>query len=312
MKKNSGVKRIVLIMGTMVIAGGLMFGPMLAAGDEAKTAENSEAAIFSVRTESAERRTLGAFLEANGDIVSKQDVEVFPDTSGKLKEVLVTLGSRVQAGDVIARIDPSKPGSAYMASSVRAPISGMVSRVPPPVGMTVSPSASIAVISVIDNLEISVRIPEREIAGLKTGLKAEVTLQAYPGEIFTATLTHISPILDSASRTKLISLSFDKKDSRINAGMFAHVRINTRTYHDVLAVPAEAIMSLHGIDMVYVSGNGLAGTVAEARMVTRGVTLDGWTEIKEGLSEGEEVIVQGQQLLRGGEVVRIVTARSGK
>jgi multidrug efflux pump subunit AcrA (membrane-fusion protein) len=312
MAKKQGMRQIVFVMGTMIIIGGLLFGPMLVAGDETKGArENNEAPVFSVRTEAAEKRSLKAFLEVNGDIVSRQEVEAFPDASGKLTAVLVTLGSRVRAGDIIAQVDPSKPGSTYMTSPVYAPISGMVSKTPLPEGMTVSPAVSVATISVIDNLEIITRIPEREIVGLETGLKAEVVLQAYPGEIFTATLTHVSPILDSASRTKLISLSFDKKDSRINAGMFARVRINTRTYGDVLTVPAEAVMSLHGIDMVYVSKNNLTGAVAEVRMVTPGVTLDGWTEIRAGLSEGEAVIVQGQQLLSGGEAIRAL-ARGGK
>jgi multidrug efflux pump subunit AcrA (membrane-fusion protein) len=315
MGKNKTAKMIMMVLGTIIVAGVFVFGPsLLAAGDESKSlAESSEPpVIFSVRTEQAEKRTLRAFLEVNGDIVSVQEADVFPDASGKLTRVYVVLGSRVRRGDVIAEVDPSKPGTSYMSSPVHAPISGIVSRTPLSVGATISPNTSVTTLSVIDNLEITARIPEREVAELKTGLKAEVSLQAFPGEIFTATISHVSPVLDSASRTKLISLSLDRNDSRINAGMFARVRINTRTYSNVLTVPAEAIVDKHGERRVYVLRDSAAGMLyAEPRVVETGVTLNGWTEIRVGLDEGEAALVQGQQLLSGGEAVRII-AGAGK
>jgi RND family efflux transporter MFP subunit len=115
-------------------------------------------------------------------------------------------------------------------------------------------------------------------------------------------VAHVSPVLDSASRTKLITLRFDRNDSRINAGMFARVRINTKNYPDTLAVPAEALMNKHGAQAVYVAQNGRA----ELREISTGVTIDGLTEIKSGLSAGETVVIQGQQLLSGGAAVRVI------
>ena len=306
---KNGIKAAGMVLGTALITGALVLGPgMLASGDEGRgKSENSETPVFSVRTENAEKRTLRSFLEVNGDIVSGQETDVFPDVSGKLVRVYAALGSQVRKGAVIAEVDPSKPGSSYMNSPVYAPISGTVSKTPLSPGATVSPSTSITVLSVTGNLEITARIPEREIAGLKTGLKADVNLQAYPGEIFTATINHVSPVLDSASRTKLVTLVFDRNDSRINAGMFARVRINTRTYSNVLAVPVEAIVNKHGEYRVYVLRDTVTGQpYAEARGVEAGVTLNGWTEIRGGLDEGETVLVQGQQLLSGGETVRVI------
>jgi multidrug efflux pump subunit AcrA (membrane-fusion protein) len=305
MAKNKGVKRAALLIGTAIIAGGLVFGPsLLAAGDENNGVvnERSDTPVFSVKTVHTETHTLKAFLEVNGDIVSGQQVEVFPDTSGKLIGVWVALGSRVRKGDIIAQIDPSKPGMVYMPNTVYAPISGMISSTPVSPGMTVSPGTSITTISVIEKPEISARIPEREVAGLKEGLKAEVTLQAYPGEIFTATVAYVSPVLDSTSRTKLITLKFDQNDSRINAGMFARVRINTKNYPDTLAIPAEALVNKHGAQTVYVTRN----SKAELREIVTGVTIDGLIEIKSGLSAGETVVIQGQQLLSNGATVRVI------
>jgi multidrug efflux pump subunit AcrA (membrane-fusion protein) len=289
----------------------LVFGPeMLASGDEAKeNRADNETPLFSVRTEQAEIKTLCAFLEVNGDVVSRQEADVFPDAPGKLIRVNVVLGSPVRKGEVIAEVDPSKPGTIYMNSPVCAPISGTVSKAPLSVGSTVGPGTRITTVSVIDNPEITACIPERDIAGLRAGLKAKVTLHAYPGETFSATVSHVSPVLDASSRTKLIRLAFDRNDGRINAGMFARIRINTRTYTDALAVPAEALVNKRGETVVYVvrdtGGEAASAAFVEARAVASGVTIDGWTEIRSGLAEGEAVVVRGQQLLSGGKAVQV-------
>ncbi|MDR2181216.1 MAG: efflux RND transporter periplasmic adaptor subunit [Treponema sp.] len=303
MTKGKG-RKMAAAAAAALIAGVLILGPSLLAGEEKNEAagEKGEAPVFPVKTVSAERRTLRAFLEVNGDIVSGQQADVFPDTPGKLIAVRAALGSRVRKGELIAEIDPSKPGMTYMPSPVYAPISGIVSRTPVSAGMTVGTGTSITTISVIENLEITARIPERKVAGLEEGLKSEVSLQAYPGEIFTATVAHVSPVIDSASRTKLITLKFDGYDRRVNAGMFARLRINTINYPGILAVPAEAVVNKHGESVVYVTRGGRA----ELRRVAAGVTLNGLTEITSGLSAGETVVVQGQQLLSGGEAVRVI------
>ena len=290
MKKKAMLKKVILAAGTLLAACGLFFGPSLLAGSEnAASAEAIEMPTFSVRTQEAVQQTLRAFLDVNGDIVSTQQVEVFPDVAGRLISLQVSLGSYVRAGDIIAEIDASRPGATFMNSPVTAPISGIVSRTPLPVGSTVGPASSITSISANGgNLEISARIPEREIAGLSPGLKAEVSLQAYPGETFTATVSRVSPIVDSSSRTKLINLRFDQVDHRINPGMFARVRINTRSYSNVLTVPTEAIVSYRGVQTVFVVNHNnadLPGSIPTAirREVSSGVTLQGWTEITSGL-----------------------------
>ena len=308
MKTKKWLRKSIIITGTVLIAGCLLLGPALLAGaDNGTVVAQNETPTYSVRSAAAEKQTLHAYLDVNGDIIAAQQAEAYPDVAGKLVSVYTSLGSYVRKGDIIAEVDPSRPGASYMNSPVYAPISGIVSKTPLSVGMTVSPNTSITMISVNENLEISARIPEREIAGLETGLKAQVSLQAYPGETISATVSRVSPILDSASRTKLINLKIDDNDPRINAGMYARIRINTRSYPDVLTIPAEAVVKSHGITTVYViQQNEIGLTVASRREVNCGVTLQGWTEIKSGLSEGERVVVQGQQLLSGGERLRVI------
>jgi RND family efflux transporter MFP subunit len=237
----------------------------------------------------------------NGDVRSVQQVEVFPEVNGKLAFVGAVLGTGVRQGELIAEVDPSRPGFDFMRSPVYAPISGTVSRTPLSVGTTVSTGDSIMTISLAENLEVMALIPEGDIGGLKLGLKAEVSLRAFPGESFPAMVTHIAPVLDPVSRTKMITLSFDRPDSRINAGMFARIALTTGAYDNVTVVPAEALIDYLGVTAAYV----LNGSRAELREVSTGVTIDRLTEIRSGISYGEKVIVQGQQFVSDGTIVRV-------
>jgi multidrug efflux pump subunit AcrA (membrane-fusion protein) len=319
----SGKKLIKTITGiaiTAILAAGLVFIPSILAEDAAKPVkvETEEAPIFSVKVTDAQKRTLRSYLEVNGDIVSDRQVKVFPETSGKLATVRVALGSVVRQGDLIAEVNPSRPGVQYSMSPVYAPISGTVSATPLAAGSTVSQGDSIATISVIENLQIEALIPEREVSQLKAGLTADVTLQAYPGETFTATVARVSPVLDPASRTKKIVLSFDKNDSRVNAGMFARISLVTGTYANIVTVPAGAVINHFGTQAVYVLQNGVGGLPhASLREVKTGVTIDtgangggtngaALTEIRTGIAAGEKVIIQGQQFITDGAPVRVI------
>ena len=272
------------------------------AENETKTAA---APVFTVRTENAETRTLEAYLEVNANIISEHQVAVIPDAGGRIAAMGVALGSTVKKGELIAQVDPSKPGNEYALSPVKAPVSGTVISTPLPVGSTVSTISSLMTIAVADTIEIEALIPEREVGQLRTGLKAVIRLEAFPGEKFDATLTQVSPVVDPVSRTKKITMTFDQTDPRINTGMFARVKLNTRKYENVVSIPQDALVDHRGKTVVFVMNN--SGTPhVDMREVTPGVTVDREVEIKSGLKAGDAVVVQGQQFLTDGAQVRLI------
>ncbi|QQO07455.1 efflux RND transporter periplasmic adaptor subunit [Breznakiella homolactica] len=304
-------KKVIIIAVVVIAAAGLIFVPSMLVGSETGDASRRNVAmgesVFSVRTEQAGEQTLQAYIEINGDIVTEQQVAVVPDAGGKIVSMKVDLGSTVRKGQLIAEVDPSRPGTTYSLSPVYAPISGTVTATPMAIGSTVTTASAITTISVMDSLEIEVLVPEREVGQLKEGLKAEVTLQAYPGEIFSATVIRVSPVVDPNSRTKKIVLKFDDKDSRINSGMFARVKLNTRSYDNVITVPTEALVELRGSTYVYVM-EGIDHV--SLREVVAGVSVDDLSEIKSGLTGGETVVIQGQQFLTDGASVRVINTRN--
>jgi multidrug efflux pump subunit AcrA (membrane-fusion protein) len=277
-----------------------------AATSDKRPARTGAASTFSVRTAPITRGTIQDYIETNGDIVVDATVDVNPYVAGKLVSIKVLLGARVEAGQLLAEIDPSTPGSTYTVNPVNAPISGTITSLPASVGSKVSTTSVVARIGVLDStgLQASARIPERYVGVLKTGLKAAISLEAYPGMTFAATVTRVSPVVDSTSRTKEIRLSFDRADPRINAGMFARIRLNTTTYQDRITVPENAIQSDSTGDYAFVVG---ADNKVSKRKVDLGVTVDVVVEVKAGLKEGDIVVVEGASVLTDGATVKIVT-----
>jgi len=305
------VKKSVFVFVFVMIIAAVVLTSM-AAGKKSTDNEQQIASspVFTVRTEDAEIRTLEAYLEVNANIVSGHQVAVLPEANGRLVSMRVGLGSTVQRGALIAEVDPSRPGAEYSISAVYAPVSGTVISNPQPVGSTVSTGTVLMIIAGNNSIEIEAMIPEREVGQLRTGLKAEIRLEAFPGEIFNATLTQVSPIVDPASRTKKITMRFDRRsnglnDPRINTGMFARVKLNTRTYENVISIPQEALVEHRGKTVVYVLDSEDAPCV-EMREVVVGVIIDREAEIKSGLKAGESVVVQGQQFLTDGAQVRVI------
>ncbi len=265
-------------------------------GDDGTTA-------FRITTVTATKADMTDYLEMNGDVEADNTVSAYPDIAGKLARLHVELGSAVKKGDLIAEIDPSKPGERYALSPVYAPIRGTVTSTPQKAGATVSTGTAVAVIGDIDRLQVVAKVSERDVAVLKKGLRAVVTFEAYPGVDFPATVFRVSPLVDSTSRTKEIFLSFDKADARINSGMFARVKLYTTLHRDSVTVPEDAIAQNYEKYYVYVLNDD--DTVSK-REITRGITVDGKSQVTSGLEVGETIACQGITVLSDGAKVRDV------
>ena len=260
--------------------------------------------VSTVRTQIAQVEVLHDYINTNGDIEAVNSVDVYPDIGGKIVSTNVTLGSRVRRGDVIARVDPSEPGSSYTLSPVLAPINGSIIKTPLKVGTKVTTSSVVTTIGDIASLQITAKIPERYVASLRTGLKAEISLEAYPDAVFTATVTHVSPVLDVNARTKEIVLTFDENDARINAGMFGKVKLYTLDYEGAVVLPSDAIVTKGDKPYLYVVKDD---DTVEQREVTQGKSVDGIVQILSGIEQGERVVVEGGQVLSNGAKVRDIS-----
>ena len=296
-------------MGTNGAGGSAGAGKngMAAAGNtmpgnaNSNTSGKKSQTVTPVRTVVANEVILQDYVMTSGDIQTQTSIEVFPSIGGTVVQMNVSLGSPVKKGEVIGYIDPSEPGSYYAKSPITCPISGSILTAPAKPGQKVQASSVITKIGDIENLQISAKIPERYVAELAVGQKAEIKLEAYPDVSFSASVVRISPVVDSATRTKEIILNFDKKDSRINAGMFAKVKLFTSAYKGTFAIGQDSIVSNSDKNYLFVVNDD--DTVSK-REVTLGKNVDGYYQILSGIEFGETVVTEGMLTLYEGAKVR--------
>ena len=308
-----GMTRLVLIACTVILTVSVAFNIIGSSGKAPQGAKGmkgpagSDSAeietVFSVNTEKPSIERIRESLKVNGDVVAENSVEIYPDTSGKLIKRFVSIGDYVLKGDIIAKVDPSKPGTVYEASPVESTISGTVTRLPGSIGYTVTTATSVATIGDLENLQIQVFVPEKYLSWIKSGLKGAAEFVPYPGKEFSVNIAEVSPVLDTDSRTIEVKLSFDDFDSRIiRAGMFASVRIFTRVSESALTVPSSSVLESSSGSYVYAVEEGKA----VVRFVETGLESDTKTEILSGLGGNENIIVSGQSLVEDGTSVKVI------
>lgn len=307
MKKTSA-KLPFILMAAAILSSALVS----CKGKSEKAAKEEETeTIYAVNADIVQAGNLDDYLEFGGDVSSVSAVDVYPDAAGKISRIRVSVGDLVKKDQIIAYVDPSRPGMNYSENPVKAPISGRVTSFPPTIGTMVSQSYSIAKISDTDELQIKVNVAERFISRIRENQTAIVSFDAYPGVEFKARVFEVSPVLDTTSRTMLAKLKVEPADSRIKAGMYARVKLITDTIEGAVVIPNDAIVYRDGKPYVFTAKSESSESSVNMVSVKEGLSVDNKTEIQEGLKEGDVIIVKGQSLLSDGSKVKILSI-SGK
>lgn len=289
----------------------LVAAAALLGGCQKKAAvEEEKETLFAVSAYTVTEGSLDDYLEFGGDIVSSSTVNVLPDTSGKLSRKLVSVGDYVHKDQIVAYLDPSRPGMTYSESPVRAPSAGTVISFPLSIGGTASPQSPIVQLSSVDKLEIQTNIAERFVSRVRNNQSASITLDAFPGEKFDAQVFEISPVLDTSTRTIKVKLRITSSDARIRAGMYARVRLITERLSDAIVLPYSALVERDNKMYVFVVSRtgGTSGTV-KMQEVAPGIHVDDKVEIVSGIRVGDEIVERGQAALNDGAKVNVTSAR---
>ncbi|MFA6688967.1 MAG: efflux RND transporter periplasmic adaptor subunit [Sphaerochaetaceae bacterium] len=250
----------------------------------------SQSQVVNVSVATAASSTFLKTTKMNGEIGSEgHDIDVFAEIGGQVTQLTIKKGDAVQAGDVIATVDPSKPGAQYKASPVTAPVTGTVESVSVAVGATITTSTSIATIAGDKTLVITAKIPEKYLGTLENGMSATFTTAAWADRTYDAILTYISPTVDTSTRTVDIELDIIGDTAGLKEGMYISLDLITEQIDDCITVPTSAISTFLNDSVVYVVKEG----TAKRQIVTTGSSNDTQTVILSGLSEGDQVIVVG-------------------
>ena len=140
---------------------------------------------------------------------------------------------------------------------------------------------------------------ESDLSGLSRGDAVEFTVAAYPGETFEANITYIDPILDDQRRTATVRAEASNSDLRLKPNMLAKGVVSSEVNggDPQLQVPASSILWTGERSLVYVRQPDSNAPAFEAREVLLGPRVGDSYVIREGLREGEQVVVKGNFMI---------------
>jgi HlyD family secretion protein len=186
-------------------------------------------------------------------------------------------------------------------TSIRSPFDGYVQKRMVSVGELVKDQMPVMTVVRVDPLKLIAEIPERMAPWIKVGQSLDLRVDAFQGTTFAATVSRISPAVNTQTRTFAFEASAPNHDARLKPGTFARVRLETALVEQVLTVPYAAMQYRYGVYRVFtVDGNRL--TVHELKTGDR---VGDRMEILGGVKLGEHVALTDVDNLADGMNVTV-------
>lgn len=181
----------------------------------------------------------------------------------------------------------------YQNATITSPISGLITSVPVNIGMIVNPGTVVA--NVIDNslFKVKLNIGEEDAFKLQVGASVIVETDVYPGAKFNGTIYSVSGKGDEAHTYPVQIIIPNSKQYPLKSGMFGKVSFNIKNQM-VITIPRDALVGSIKNPQVYVVEDG----TAKLRNIIVGTTVGTISSVKQGLTEGETVVISGQNNLQ--------------
>ena len=228
--------------------------------------------------------------------------------SAKEKLTLLRKGARQEDRDALLAQIRQAEAALRLAqihlknTTIRAPISGIISKRFLDEGAFVSTTAPIVRIVAMDRVKALVQVVESDLAQLRVGAKADIHVDAYQEQVFRGEVSSISPTVDPETRMADVEIEVENIDHRLKPGMFARVNLVVQRRDGVLLLVKDSLIRERGHTRVFVHENGRA----LLREISLGLEGEKYVEVLRGLREGEEVIVAGQYELKDMMPVRVI------
>ena len=152
-------------------------------------------------------------------------------------------------------------------------------------------------------LKLQLEIPEKDLPYVKKGMDVSFTADACPKKTFSGKVALIYPTIDPMTRTIRLEVHIQNKDHTLHAGMFVHVRLYFGK-KQVLVIRREALNKMPGTASYYVYI--VKNNRAHMKNIKVGIKQGNFVEVTSGLSEGDAVVIQGQNRLKDNMPVLIM------
>ncbi|WP_405380999.1 efflux RND transporter periplasmic adaptor subunit [Phascolarctobacterium sp.] len=218
---------------------------------------------------------------------------------------------RFARNNALAKLDAARGNLQAMESKsagtvLVAPADGIIAKRYYQEGYYAKAGTAIFAVADISMLKTVIHIPEGQIAGVKVGNEAEISLPAYPDKKIIGKVTRIAPVADLPSHTFAAEVSVDNTQGLL-AGVYANVNLQAQPKENVLTIPLHAIVMRDDQQTAFVPDEK---GVVQRKVLNIGYTNDQVAEVLGGVNEDDLVVISGQNKLREG--TRINLEKAGK
>jgi RND family efflux transporter MFP subunit len=197
--------------------------------------------------------------------------------------------------------------------NVYAPFSGVLTRRNVDPGALINSGAGVAGkelfdLSRVDPLRVYVSVPQTYAPNMKVGMKANVTLQEFPGQKFLGTVARTADAIDPATRTLNTEVDVPNKDSKLLPGSFGQVHFATGTSVPRITIPVNAMLfRAEGPQVAVVDKDGKV----HLRPISIGRDFGATLEILGGLDVSDRIIINPSDSLEEGQQVHVAKPSAG-
>ena len=164
----------------------------------------------------------------------------------------------------------------------------------------------VVVVADMRQMKLEAGVSELEAGRLRVGLKARVSVQAKPGQLFDGVLAAIAPEVDERNRHFMIDVRVPNADRALLSGMYATARIVESTVANAVVLPKAAVMTKDGKRVV----QKVQGDVLSTVVVTEGLSDGTRVQIVSGLAAGDVVMADARRQVPTGSTVRGIAPKS--
>lgn len=184
--------------------------------------------------------------------------------------------------------------------TIKAPISGIISKRFVDVGAMVGPTQPLVSIVDIDTVKLLTHVSDEDLDKVKLTQEVEVKVGTYLNRSYQVKEINISPVMDPLSRKIEVKINISNPDYLLKPGMFPKIKLWGEK-KNVLLVPKGAVVKKEGKEQVFV----VRDNRAYLQKVIVGLEKDGLVQIMKGLKEGDQVVISSQIDLNSGDPVVI-------
>jgi len=244
---------------------------------------------------------------ATGTVSPENRLEIKPPINGRIDEILIKEGDVVKKGQELVRMSSTERAAVldaarsqgdeelkrwetyYHAAPIMAPIDGTVIVKSAENGQTVTSQDVLMVIS--DRLTVKARVDETDIGKIRLRQRADIILDAYPGETIPGAVDKIAFDSKTVSNvtTYVVDVLPDNLPDTMRSGMTANVNFYLDSKNDVLNLPASAIRMRDGRNYVLMKTKKPKKPME--RFIETGISDGNRVEVTKGLEEDEIVLI---------------------